>query len=154
MCNKMEEIDLQELIEAKVTNGLGLEHRNKNPLYREDDLDLQIELGLMDYSYCDNFVERARILMDLMYMAYLRDEWREQQDENVSMSCCFRFPGDAAAVIYKMQQNFPLLPLKYRIHESFFQRDEQSKIVGLPPPEEVRKKVRESDLKPVSFPKL
>lgn len=121
-----------ELIELVVTNGLGYVCRAKNHLYREDDLDLQIELSLMNYATSTDPVEKIDTLIDIMYMAYLREAWKKEQDENLNLKCCFKWPGDVVAVVYGLRERKASLPDKYRLPKEHFGWDKENEILKLP----------------------
>lgn len=127
-----------ELIEKVVTNGLGYAHRTGNSIYQEDDLDIQIELSLMDYATMTNSVERMDTLIDIMYMTYLREAWRKEQDENLNLKCCFKWPGDVIAVVYGLRERKANLPNKYRLPKEYFGWDKENEILKLPSIEVVK----------------
>ena len=76
----MEQTQIQKEIEKKVTNGLGYRgfsqrdfERATNPLYHEDDLDLQAHLGMMDYAVADNDFSKQVILGRVMDLGKVRE---------------------------------------------------------------------------------
>ena len=142
----MEKTNLQRSIERTINNNREIFGNNDNlrvrsVLYEEDDLDLQIELGLVVCGVSEKLGARLDQMLDIIYIAQLRRDWHYEKDFNTDLKGNFKEPSEILPITKKMRKNKEL-PEKYKIPRRYFGFDEDSNIVSSPPAKILRKYVQ------------